>query len=136
MIAFVGSVVGAAALSAQVAGVAATVDVALGPVVDATVRVGVAAAKVNASGRPGPNVVTDQFRSGIDGRTARTGDGWVGAYGSDAAQAWRLEAGFVGPDSLGRVFNQPPYPWLGPTVGPVSEFFVGRAGAAVRGVLS
>lgn len=66
----------------------------------------------HSQGRPGPNVITGQFR-----------DAWTYAHGADAAEvangsvyAARLEFGFVGVDSLGRHYNQPPYPSLQPAV--------------------
>lgn len=44
----------------------------------------------------------------------------VGPYEADlqvnAPQAWRLEAGFVGADSLGRVYNNAPEPYAMPAV--------------------
>ncbi|MGW3121358.1 HK97 gp10 family phage protein [Streptomyces sp. NPDC001107] len=64
----------------------------------------------NASGRPGPNVITGQYRASWDVRM-RTGGGSVTAeVFSDAPQARRLEYGFVGVDSLGRHYRQPPFP--------------------------
>lgn len=44
---------------------------------------------------------------------AKTGDAEF-MVGSNAPQAWRLERGFYGADSLGRVYNQAPQPSLGP----------------------
>lgn len=64
----------------------------------------------NASGRPGPNVITGQYRASWDVRM-RTGGGSVTAeVFSDAPQARRLEYGSVGFDSLGRHYRQPPFP--------------------------
>ncbi|WP_180685917.1 HK97 gp10 family phage protein [Streptomyces gossypiisoli] len=68
----------------------------------------------NASGRPGPRVVTGQYRASWDVRMG-TGGGQVTAeVFSDAPQARRLEYGFVGVDSLGRHYRQPPYPHVEP----------------------
>lgn len=36
--------------------------------------------------------------------------------GTNAPQGRRLEFGFVGADALGRVYNQPPFPHVGPAV--------------------
>jgi hypothetical protein len=69
--------------------------------------------KTNASGRPGPNVVTGAYRDSI--RVVEVGETSL-AFGSDAPQAWRLEKGFVGMDSLGREYAQPPYPHFGPAI--------------------
>jgi hypothetical protein len=35
---------------------------------------------------------------------------------SNSPQGWRLEAGFVGRDVLGRFYNQPPYPHWSPAL--------------------
>ena len=69
-------------------------------------------AQANSSGRPGPNIITYQFH-----------DAWTWAVGGDSATvangsvyAARLEFGFVGVDSLGRHYSQPPYPSLQPAM--------------------
>jgi hypothetical protein len=69
-------------------------------------------AREHSRGRPGPNLITGQFH-----------DAWTYAVGGDEAvvsngsvYANRLEWGFVGVDSIGRHYNQPPYPSLGPAV--------------------
>lgn len=68
----------------------------------------------NASGRPGPRVITGQYRASWDVRMS-TGGGQVTAeVYSDASQARRLEYGFVGTDSLGRHYRQPPFPHVEP----------------------
>jgi len=82
----------------------------------ASVRVaglrGLALVKKNASGRPGPRVPTGDYRRSIN---VRFSDGGARAeIGTAAVQGHRLEYGFVGPDSLGRVYNQPPYPHFRP----------------------
>lgn len=66
--------------------------------------------KANASGRPGPNVITGDYRRSWQGR--QSGSSYT--VGTNKPQARRLEYGFYGPDALGRVYNQPPYPHLGP----------------------
>lgn len=68
--------------------------------------------KANASGRPGPRVITGNYRRSWTSRFA----GGVGIVGTNAPQARRLEYGFTGADSLGRVYNQPPFPHVGPAV--------------------
>ena len=75
-----------------------------------------AATQRNASGRPGPNVITGAYRASW--RVDNLGDGAVVSrrVGSDAPQALRLEFGFVGPDRLGRVYDQPPFPHHRPAV--------------------
>lgn len=70
-----------------------------------------------ASGRPGPRVQTGDYRRSIFLREYMTLDGDpVALVSSNRPQARRLEFGFVGPDVLGRVFNQPPYPHWRPAM--------------------
>lgn len=69
-------------------------------------------AREHASGRPGPNIITWQFWSAYT--YAVSGDDAV--VGNGSVYANRLEYGFVGVDSIGRHYNQPPYPSLGPAV--------------------
>lgn len=71
-------------------------------------------ARAHASGRPGPNIITYQFWSAYT--WALTGGGDEAIVGNGSAYANRLEYGFVGVDRLGRHYNQPPYPSLGPAV--------------------
>lgn len=72
----------------------------------------------NASGRPGPNVVTGQYRGSI---RIMERSRYSVTVGTDAVQALRLEFGFVGTDSIGRHYQQPAFPHFRPaedTVGP------------------
>lgn len=69
----------------------------------------------NASGRPGPNVVTGKYRSMfmiVNGRVV-----------NPSPQTRRLEYGFSGTDSEGRVFHQPPFPHIRPAMTVVSREF-------------
>jgi hypothetical protein len=72
--------------------------------------------KANASGRPGPNVVTGRYRASWRIVADRVPGGARVTIGTEAPQGRRLEFGFVGTDSLGRTFNQPPFPHVGPAV--------------------
>ncbi len=95
-----------------------------------------AAVQRNASGRPGPNVITGHYRRSINRRTEKRVDGSVGQVGTDAPQARRLEFGFSGTDSLGRVYDQPPFPHFGPAldeVGPKFEAAIAAITAPPRG---
>lgn len=74
------------------------------------------AAKNNATGRPGPNVVSNRLRGSI---TWRLGVDALSVYadiGSAVVYARRIELGFTGTDSLGRFYNQPPFPYLRPAL--------------------
>lgn len=68
-----------------------------------------------ASGSPGPQVRTGEYRNSIKIR---------GPFvGTDAPQAKRLEFGFVGPDSSGRHFHRRPLPHFGPAVDEIRPLF-------------
>lgn len=71
----------------------------------------------NASGRPGPRKVTGEYVKSIYAKPGLDTQGDFSiAVGSDAPQAARLEFGFVGRDSLGRMYNQPPFPHFSPAL--------------------
>lgn len=81
--------------------------------------------QAKASGRPGPNTPTGDYRRSIHMQTSEgllglTPGGFVVAVGTNKPQGRRLEFGFVGRDSLGRVYNQPPYPHFGPALDEIS----------------
>jgi len=71
--------------------------------------------KAAASGRPGPRVITGNYRRSIGlelgGRSATA----TATVGTNAPQGRRLEHGFYGADALGRLFRQPPLPHFGPS---------------------
>jgi hypothetical protein len=77
-----------------------------------------AATKANMNGRPGPNVQTGTLRRSVTVSDARRlGPGaWQTETAPTTVYGRRIELGFTGSDSLGRHFNQPPYPSLGPGV--------------------
>lgn len=80
----------------------------------------------NASGRPGPNIVTGAYvnswyierRGFIEGMLVAT----------RAPQAKRLEYGFAGVDSLGRNYNQPPFPHVRPAAQTVAVWYASKYG--------
>lgn len=72
--------------------------------------------KANASGRPGPNAPTGDYRRSITTHVFRNGGMTVAIVGTNKPQGRRLEFGFHGVDSLGRHYNQPAYPHFGPAV--------------------
>ena len=84
------------------------------------------AAQASASGRPGPNSRTGNFRRSITSTTARQEGSQTVAYGgTNAPQGRRLELGFYGTDAIGRRYNQPPYPWLTPAIPAAGCFVLG-----------
>lgn len=82
---------------------------------------GLAKVKANASGRPGPRFRTGDYRRTWNARF--DADGLMVSIGTNAVQARRLEYGFVGADSLGRIYNQPPYPHVRRAAEEIAEPF-------------
>lgn len=79
--------------------------------------VGVAEIRRHASGRPGPNVITGQYRASWQDVHQPIPYGAQCTLGSNAPQARRLEWGFYDmTDSLGRHFFQPPFPHVQPAL--------------------
>jgi hypothetical protein len=70
--------------------------------------------RANASGRPGPRVITGNYRRSWSTRLVSGALAVV--VGTNAPQARRLEYGFSGTDSLGRRYNQPPFAHVEPAV--------------------
>lgn len=77
-------------------------------------------AKANASGRPGPNVVSGTLRRSIvldPESPVRSGTGWTISVGPSVLYGRRVELGFKGTDSLGRTFTGTgKYPYFRPAV--------------------
>ncbi|MFE1515764.1 HK97 gp10 family phage protein [[Kitasatospora] papulosa] len=73
--------------------------------------------RANATGRPGPNVITGKYRSSWQTVGRGIPYGAVCTVGTDAPQGRRLEFGFYNmTDSLGRHFYQPPFPHVAPAI--------------------
>lgn len=72
--------------------------------------------QAHASGRPGPNIVTGDYRRSINMEVMSSEATTIVAVGTNEPQGRRLEFGFHGRDSLGRFYDQPPYPHFGPAV--------------------
>jgi hypothetical protein len=82
-----------------------------------TGQVGAARIRGYASGRPGPNVITGAYRNSWQPTpTRRLPYGAMCTIATDQPQGRRLEFGFVGIDSLGRNYNQPPFPHVQPAL--------------------
>ncbi|MFE0477012.1 HK97 gp10 family phage protein [Streptomyces sp. NPDC058947] len=88
----------------------------------------------NASGRPGPNVITGQYRASWDVKVTVTGGQVSAVVFTGAPQSRRLEYGFVGVDRLGRQYRQPPYPHIEPAFRQTEPGFLEalRSGALPR----
>ncbi|MEV7936605.1 HK97 gp10 family phage protein [Kitasatospora sp. NPDC088264] len=91
------------------------------------------AIKANASGRPGPNAPTGDYRRSWTHEVQQTAAGVEAVVGTNKPQGRRLEFGFVGRDILGRVFNQRPYPHVGPAVERIRPAFLAAMGTVADG---
>lgn len=97
----------------------------VGPEIDRTVqqqgRLLRALIMENASGRPGPNVITGDYRSSWRPEPFPVPDGGGVVIGTDRPQGRRLEYGFYDmTDSIGRHFFQVPRPHVEPAVNELS----------------
>ena len=70
--------------------------------------------RAHASGRPGPRAVTGDYRRSITLTMGLVGGLPSAIVGTNAPQGRRLEYGYVDTDSLGRSYNQPPFPHFDP----------------------
>ncbi|MCX4885864.1 hypothetical protein [Streptomyces sp. NBC_00847] len=111
----------------------------IGPAVarglDHTATLGIARIRGNASGRPGPNVITGAYRNSWQAETHRLPYGAMCTLGTDAPQGRRLEYGFTGTDSLGRSYNQPPFPHVEPAIAFIGDTLMAQMRLAVAEVL-
>lgn len=114
---------------------AAAGDARIGRVVEMHGQQLLARIQSNASGRPGPRVQTGQYRRSWQMERGHSAGGPSVMVGTSAVQANRLEYGFVGADSLGRVYNQPPFPHVGPAVQVTEGPFANDLAAALGDLL-
>jgi hypothetical protein len=88
---------------------------------------------VSKTGFEHPQVQTGRLRASITYRViAEDVHKLWGEIGSNVVYAKRLEFGFIGVDSLGRRYNQPPYPWLFPALESNREKIVKLLGQGVQ----
>lgn len=72
------------------------------------------------NGENKPNIVTGTLRRSIrSSPVVKFGGGYMTEVGPTTEYGRRVELGFRGTDSLGRRYNQPPYPYFGPAVAEV-----------------
>lgn len=80
--------------------------------------------RANASGRPGPNIVTGMYWKSWRGVDRQIPHGGETEVGTDRPYGRRLEFGFFDMyDSLGRHFYQVPRPHVGPAVARLSQTY-------------
>lgn len=97
---------------------------------------GAARVRGNASGRPGPNVITGAYRNSWQpGPVRRSPYGAMCTIGTNLPYGPRLEWGFSGTDSLGRTYHQPPFPHVQPALGYIEDILMGQMRLAVTEVL-
>lgn len=87
--------------------------------------------KASASGRPGPNAPTGDYRRSWNTLVTYDGAMVVVDVGTNKPQGRRLEFGFHGTDSLGRHYNQPPFPHVEKNIDPVVDLVVHAIDAEV-----
>ena len=117
-----------AALGFQAGARAAVVTRHFGMLLQAAVK---RRASLPRTGPPGPRIQTGNYNRSIGLQTSSSGGGPVATVGTNAPQGRRLELGFTGTDSLGRSYEQPPYPHFGPALDEIAPLFVaGIAGVA------
>ena len=94
----------------------AAADIASREIVSKGGEIIAAHAKTHAAGRPGPNVVSGALRASIVvDHVISIGPGsWVSVTGPTIIYGRRIELGFHGADSLGRVYDQGPFPYFEP----------------------
>ncbi|MGW1409482.1 HK97 gp10 family phage protein [Streptomyces sp. NPDC002403] len=112
----------------------------VGPAIQRAVQhtgeLGRARIRGNASGRPGPNVITGAYRNSWETTNRRLPHGALCTIGTNAPQGRRLEFGFMGmTDSLGRTYHQPPFPHVGPAVDYIGATLMTEMRFAVAEVL-
>jgi len=89
--------------------------------------------RANASGRPGPRVITGDYRRSISQLNKKDAKGVAEAHVyTNAPQALRLEYGFHGVDALGRSINQDPLPHWRPAMEGMDEFLTNQAGNQIQ----
>lgn len=86
----------------------------------------------HASGRPGPRHISGDYKRSWSTRFLGGITTIAAEVGTNAPQARRLEYGFVGTDSLGRHYNQPPYPHVRPSIRIIEPKFYAAMGRVVK----
>ena len=88
--------------------------------------------RYHASRRPGPNYVTGRYANSIRAARGRGADMYRIIVWSDHPASHRLEYGFVGADSLGRMYSQPPYPHFRPAIAELAPALQKDLGDAIQ----
>lgn len=132
---FTGTLSGLSSVASGINRVEAGMDAAIDRAMARTALGGQSIVRGHARGRPGPRSITGDYNRSIVGQSVREGKSVLAVVGSNAPQTLRLEFGFHGPDALGRVYNQPPYPHFGPSLEPMGDLAVTELKTAVGSAL-
>lgn len=81
-------------------------------------------AALSKSGPPGPRIITGDYNRSITREFEDSVTSSTGIVGTNAVQGRRLEFGFNGADSLGRVYHQPAYAHFRPAADVIEPQFV------------
>lgn len=113
--------------------------VKIGPAIQRGVQhageMGIARIRGNASGRPGPNVITGAYRSSWRSELHGLPYGAQCTIGTSLPYGRRLEFGFSGTDSIGRTYAQPPFPHVQPALPYIEGVLMAQMRLAVAEVL-
>jgi hypothetical protein len=80
-------------------------------------------ASLPRTGPPGPRIQTGNYVRSMGLRLGAPGGHPTAVAGTNAPQGRRLELGFQDTDSLGRTYDQPPYPHWGPALDEIAPLF-------------
>ncbi|MFK0288237.1 HK97 gp10 family phage protein [Streptomyces sp. NPDC090499] len=104
--------------------------------VEHTAELGAARIRGYASGRPGPNVISGDYRDSWQPAPIRRFPyGASCTIGTELPYGRRLEFGFTGTDSLGRYYDQKPLPHVQPALPYIEQTLMGQMRLAVSEVL-
>jgi hypothetical protein len=84
-----------------------------------------------AAGPPGPRIITGDYNRSISLQMSGNAFVSTATVGTNKPQGRRLEFGFVGQDSLGRNYNQPPYPHFRPAMDEIRPGFIAALAAVL-----
>lgn len=88
-------------------------------------------ASLPRTGPPGPRLITGNYVRSINTQMSIGFGNPTASVGTNAPQGRRLELGFTGVDSLGRNYDQPPYPHFSPAFDEIEPAFI----AAIAGII-
>jgi len=97
---------------------------------------GVLKIQQHASGRPGPDIITGEYRRGWHVVFSMEGMYTQASIENDEPQVERLEFGFNGVDSIGRRYSQPPFPHIEPARAELEPEFYAALEGVTKGLIA